>query len=148
MSGSVNKVILIGNLGAPPEIKTFTNGGRVCSMRLATSRSWKDKNTGEMREMTEWQNISVFDENSINYSEQFLNKGSCIFVEGKLETRKWQDQSGHDRYSTEVVVRPFSGRLVGISNPSSENSFSNTQQNVDPERRSEPNDPPWPEPPF
>lgn len=148
MAGSVNKVILIGNLGADPEIKTFPNGGRVCSMRLATSRSWTDKNSGERREITEWHSISVFDENSIRYSEKYLGKGSSLYVEGKLETRKWQDQTGNDRYSTEVIVRPISGRLVGLSSQPSESSFTSPVQSPAPERRAEPNEPPWPEPPF
>ena len=149
MAGSVNKVILIGNLGADPEIRTFPSGGRICSMRLATSRSWTDKNSGERREITDWHSISVFDENSIRYSENYLGKGSSIYVEGKLETRKWQDQSGNDRYSTEVIVRPISGRLIGSFQPAVLRVVLPAQcKHPASERRSEPNEPPWPEPPF
>lgn len=114
MSGSVNKVILIGNLGLDPEIRTFPAGGRVCSIRIATSQVWRDKNSGERNEKTEWHSVSIFDEVAIRFAEQFLKKGSKVFCEGKLETRKWQDQSGNDRYSTEVVVRNFSGKLIGL----------------------------------
>lgn len=115
MSGSVNKVILVGNLGADPEIRTFQSGGRVCSLRIATSQSWNDRTSGERVEKTEWHSLSVFDENAVSYAENYLKKGSKIFCEGKLETRKWQDQSGSDRYSTEICVRPISGKLIGLS---------------------------------
>ena len=115
MSGSVNKVLIIGNLGADPEIRSFPAGGRVCSLRVATSENWKDKNTGEPREKTEWHSVSCFDENSISYAENYLKKGSKVYCEGKLETRKWQDQSGNDRYSTEICLRPYSGKLIGLS---------------------------------
>ena len=148
MAGSVNKVILIGNLGADPEIRTFPSGGRICSMRLATSRSWTDKNSGERREITDWHSISVFDENSIRYSENYLGKGSSIYVEGKLETHKWQDQSGNNRYSTEVIVRPISGRLIGFSSQPPESGFTSAVQIPASEKSSEPNEPPWPKPPF
>ena len=115
MSGSVNKMIIVGNLGADPEIRNFNSGGRVCSLRIATSQSWQDKNTGERTERTEWHSVSIFDENSISYAENYLRKGSKVFCEGKLETRKWQDQTGNDRYSTEICVRTISGRLIGLS---------------------------------
>ena len=115
MSGSVNKVLIIGNLGADPEIRNFPAGGRVLSLSVATSENWKDKNTGERREKTEWHSVSCFDENSISYAESYLKKGSKVYCEGKLETRKWQDQSGNDRYSTEICVRPYSGKLIGLS---------------------------------
>ena len=115
MSGSVNKVLIIGNLGADPEIRNFPAGGRVLSLSVATSENWKDKNTGERREKTEWHSVSCFDENSISYAENYLKKGSKVYCEGKLETRKWQDQSGNDRYSTEICVRPYSGKLIGLS---------------------------------
>ena len=114
MSGSVNKVMVLGNLGADPEIRNFPNGGRVCSLRIATSESWKDRNSGERRERTEWHSVSVFEENSISYAEKYLTKGAKIYCEGKLETRKWQDQSGNDRYSTEICVRNISGKLIGL----------------------------------
>ena len=112
MAGSVNKVILIGNLGRDPEVRTFQNGGKVCNLRIATSDTWKDRNTGERREKTEWHSVAIFNENLARLAEQYLRKGSKVYVEGKLETRKWQDQSGQDRYSTEVVLRPFSGELT------------------------------------
>ena len=117
MVGSVNKVILIGNLGADPEIRNFPTGGRVCSLRIATSENWKDKNSGERKEKTEWHSISIFEENAISYAENYLSKGSKIYCEGKLETRKWQDQSGNDRYSTEICLRPISGKLIGLTRP-------------------------------
>jgi len=112
MAGSVNKVILIGNLGRDPEVRTFQNGGKVCNLRIATSETWKDRNTGERRERTEWHSVAIFNENLARLAEQYLRKGSKVYVEGKLETRKWQDQSGQDRYSTEVVLRPYSGELT------------------------------------
>ena len=105
MAGSVNKVILIGNLGADPEIRSFQNGGKVANLRIATSETWKDKNTGERREKTEWHTVALFSEGLVRVAEQYLKKGSKVYIEGKLQTRKWQDQSGADRYSTEVVVQ-------------------------------------------
>ncbi len=112
MAGSVNKVILIGNLGADPEVRDFPNGGKVCNLRLATSESWKDRNTGERRERTEWHRVAVYSEPLVRVCEQYLRKGSKIYVEGQLETRKWQDQSGQDRYTTEVALRPFRSELT------------------------------------
>mgnify|MGYP000206352967 CR=1 FL=1 len=112
MAGSVNKVILIGNLGADPEVRTFQNGGKVCNLRIATSETWKDKNTGERRERTEWHTVAVFQEGLVRIAEQYLRKGSKVYIEGKLQTRKWQDQSGNDRYSTEVVLQGFDGTLT------------------------------------
>lgn len=112
MAGSVNKVILIGNLGRDPEVRTFQNGGKVCNLRIATSETWKDRNTGERRERTEWHSVAIFNENLARLAEQYLRKGSKVYIEGKLETRKWQDQSGQDRYSTEVVLRPYAGELT------------------------------------
>ncbi|WP_339950935.1 single-stranded DNA-binding protein, partial [uncultured Albimonas sp.] len=112
MAGSVNKVILIGNLGRDPEVRTFANGGKVCNLRIATSETWRDKNTGERRERTEWHSVAIFVEQIANNAERFLRKGSKVYVEGQLETRKWQDQSGQDRYSTEVTIRPFRGELT------------------------------------
>ena len=105
MAGSVNKVILIGNLGADPEVKTFQNGGKVCNLRIATSESWKDKNTGERQERTEWHSVAIFSEGLAGVAERYLRKGSKIYIEGQLRTRKWQDQAGADRYSTEVVLQ-------------------------------------------
>ncbi len=112
MAGSVNKVILIGNLGADPEVRTFQNGGKVCNLRIATSENWKDKNTGERREKTEWHTVAIFSEGLVRVAEQYLKKGSKIYIEGALQTRKWQDQSGNDRYSTEVVLQGFGSTLV------------------------------------
>ena len=109
---SLNRVQLIGNLGADPEVRTFNNGGKVCNLRLATSESWKDKDSGEKRERTEWHQIAIFSEPLVRIAEQYLNKGSKVLIEGQLETRKWQDQSGNDRYSTEVVLRPFNSKIL------------------------------------
>lgn len=115
MAGSVNKVILIGNLGADPEVRSFQNGGKVANMRIATSETWKDKNSGEKKERTEWHTVAVFAEGLVRIVEQYLSKGSKVYIEGQLETRKWQDQSGADRYSTEIVLRPYAGTLVMLS---------------------------------
>ena len=104
MAGSVNKVILIGNLGADPEVKSFQNGGKICNLRIATSESWKDRMTGERKERTEWHNVVINGEGLVGVAERFLRKGSKIYVEGQLRTRKWQDQSGNDRYTTEVAL--------------------------------------------
>src|SRR5210317_1525541 len=112
MAGSVNKVMLIGNLGRDPEIRTFQNGGKVCNLRIATSERWRDKNTGENREKTEWHSVAIFSEGLVRVCEQYLRKGSKVYLEGKLQTRKWQDQSGQDRYSTEVVLQGFDATLV------------------------------------
>ncbi|NBD28990.1 MAG: single-stranded DNA-binding protein [Alphaproteobacteria bacterium] len=112
MAGSVNKVILIGNLGRDPEVRTFQNGGKVCNLRIATSENWKDRNTGERREKTEWHSVAIFSEPLANVAERYLKKGSKVYIEGQLETRKWQDQSGQDRYSTEVVLRPYRSELT------------------------------------
>ncbi|CAN5402219.1 hypothetical protein BH10PSE12_BH10PSE12_14420 [soil metagenome] len=105
MAGSVNKVILVGNLGADPEVKSFQNGGKVCNIRIATSESWKDRTSGEKKERTEWHTVSIFSEGLAGVAERFLRKGSKVYIEGQLRTRKWQDQSGNDRYSTEVVLQ-------------------------------------------
>ena len=112
MAGSVNKVILIGNLGRDPEVRSFQNGGKVCNLRIATSETWKDRNTGERREKTEWHSVAIFQEGLVRVAEQYLKKGSKVYIEGQLQTRKWQDQSGQDRYSTEVVLQGFGGTLV------------------------------------
>ena len=112
MAGSVNKVILVGNLGRDPEVRSFQNGGKVVNLRIATSETWRDKATGERKERTEWHSVAIFNENIGKVAEQYLRKGSKVYVEGQLETRKWQDQSGADRYSTEVVLRPYSGSLT------------------------------------
>lgn len=112
MAGSLNKVMLIGNLGADPEIRSFQNGGRVANLRIATSETWKDRNTGERQERTEWHNVAIFSEGLVGVVERFLKKGSKVYIEGQLRTRKWQDQSGNDRYTTEVVLQGMNGTLT------------------------------------
>lgn len=112
MAGSVNKVIIVGNLGRDPEVRTFQNGGKVCNLRIATSENWKDRTTGERKEKTEWHSVAIFNENLARIAEQYLKKGSKVYLEGQLETRKWQDQSGQDRYSTEVVLRTIGSSMV------------------------------------
>lgn len=111
MSGSVNRVILVGNLGADPEVRSFQNGGKVCNLRIATSEKWKAKD-GERKERTEWHSVAIHSEALVRLAEQYLRKGSKVYIEGQLETRKWQDQSGQDRYSTEVVLRPYKSELT------------------------------------
>ena len=112
MAGSVNKVIIVGNLGRDPEVRSFQNGGKVVNLRIATSESWRDKNSGERKERTEWHSIAIHSEPLAKIAEQYLRKGSKVYIEGQLETRKWQDQSGQDRYTTEIVLRPFRGELT------------------------------------
>jgi single-strand DNA-binding protein len=112
MAGSVNKVILVGNLGADPEIRRTQDGRPICNLRLATSENWRDKNTGERREKTEWHRVVIFSEPLCKVAEQYLRKGSKVYVEGQLQTRKWEDQNGQERYSTEVVLQGFSGTLT------------------------------------
>lgn len=112
VAGSLNKVTLIGNLGADPEVRTFNNGGKVCNLSIATTEKWRDKNTGENREKTEWHRVAIFSEGLVRVCEQYLRKGSSVYLEGKIQTRKWQDQSGADRYSTEVVLQGFDSRLI------------------------------------
>jgi single-strand DNA-binding protein len=112
MAGSVNKVILVGNLGKDPESRTFQNGGEVVSFSVATSESWKDRNSGERKEKTEWHNVSIFSEGLARVAKSYLRKGSKVYLEGQLETRKWQDQSGNDRYTTDVVLRNFNSAMV------------------------------------
>ena len=121
MSGSVNKVIIMGNLGKDPEIRNFPNGGRVCNFSVATSESWRDKNSGEKQERTQWHNISILSDPLVNIAERFLKKGSKVYLEGQLETRKWQDNSGSDRYSTEIVLRPYKGEITLIDNKADSN---------------------------
>ncbi len=112
MAGSVNKVILIGNLGADPEVKSFQNGGRIANLRIATSENWKDKTTGEKKERTEWHSVVLNSDGLVGVAERFLRKGSKVYIEGQLRTRKWQDASGNDRYSTEVSVGGMGGVLT------------------------------------
>ncbi|MCW4462305.1 single-stranded DNA-binding protein [Sphingomonas sp. BT-65] len=117
MAGSVNKVILVGNLGRDPESRSFSNGGKVVNLRIATSESWKDRNSGERKEKTEWHSVAIFSEGLANVAERYLRKGSKVYLEGQLQTRKWQDQSGADRYSTEVVLQGFDAKLVMLDGP-------------------------------
>ena len=112
MAGSVNKVIIVGNLGRDPEVRSFPNGGKVVNLRIATSETWRDKATGERKERTEWHSVAIFNEALGKIAEQYLRKGSTVYIEGQLETRKWQDQSGADRYTTEVVLRQYRGELT------------------------------------
>ena len=112
MAGSINKVILIGNLGADPEIRTLNSGDRVANRRIATSETWRDRGTGERRERTEWHRVVIFNDNLVKVAEQYLRKGSKVYLEGAIQTRKWTDQSGQERYSTEVVLQNFRGELV------------------------------------
>ena len=112
MAGSVNKVILIGNLGRDPEVRAFQNGGKVANLRIATSETWRDRNSGERKERTEWHNVAIYAEPLVRVAEQYLRKGSKVYLEGQLETRKWQDQSGQDRYTTEIALRPYRSELT------------------------------------
>ncbi|WP_103334086.1 single-stranded DNA-binding protein [Pseudotabrizicola formosa] len=112
MAGSVNKVIIVGNLGRDPEVRSFANGGKVVNLRIATSETWRDKQTGEKKERTEWHSVAIFNEGLAKIAEQYLRKGSTVYIEGQLETRKWQDQSGADRYTTEIVLRQYRGEMT------------------------------------
>ena len=117
MAGGINKVIIVGNLGKDPEVRTFANGGKVCNFSVATSESWKDKQTGERKEKTEWHNISIYNEGLAGVAEKYLRKGSKVYLEGELQTRKWQDQSGNDRYSTDVVLQGFDAKMEMLDKP-------------------------------
>lgn len=112
MAGSVNKVIIIGHLGRDPEVRTFQSGGKVVNLRIATSETWRDKASGERKERTEWHAVAIFNEGIGKVAEHYLKKGSKVYIEGQLETRKWQDQAGADKYTTEIVLRPFRGELT------------------------------------
>ena len=126
MAGSVNKVIIMGNLGKDPEIRNFPNGGKICNFSVATSETWRDRNSGEKQERTQWHNISILSEPLVNIAERFLKKGSKVYLEGQLETRKWQDNSGADRYSTEIVLRPYKGEITPIDNKADNNFINET----------------------
>jgi single-strand DNA-binding protein len=121
MAGSVNKVILVGNLGRDPEVRTFGNGGKVVNLNIATSETWRDKATGDRKERTEWHSVAIFNEGLCKIAEQYLRKGSTVYIEGQLETRKWQDQSGADKYTTEIVLRPYRGEMTLLGGKSSGN---------------------------
>ena len=134
MAGSLNKVLLIGRLGADPEIKQMVNGKNVARLSLATSQTWKDKNSGEKKEKTEWHRIVIFNEGLVNVVQQYLKKGAQIYVEGQLSTRKWKDeQSGQDKYSTEVVIQGFNSSLTMLGGGASQNNITShaTKQNID-----------------
>ena len=117
MAGSVNKVIIVGNLGRDPESRSFQNGGKVVNLRIATSETWKDKMSGERKEKTEWHSVAIFNEGLANVAEKFLRKGSKVYIEGSLQTRKWQDQQGQDKYSTEIVLQGFNSVLTMLDGP-------------------------------
>ena len=128
MSGSVNKVILIGNVGQDPEIRSFQTGGKVCNLSIATSERWKDRETKEQKERTQWHRVVVFNEPLINLIEMYVKKGSKLFIEGQLETRKWTDASGQEKYSTEVVLRAYKGELTFLDSRSNNNdSFQSNE---------------------
>ena len=124
MAGSVNKVILVGNLGKDPESRSLPSGSKVVTFSLATSENWKDKTSGERREKTEWHNIAIFNDNLGRVAEQYLRKGSKVYIEGQLQTRKWQDQSGNDRYTTEIVLQQYRGELTLLDSRSEGGSSS------------------------
>ena len=128
MAGSINKVIILGNLGKDPEVRTFPNGGKVCNFPMATSENWQDKSSGERQERTQWHNVSILSEPIVNIAENYLNKGSKVYIEGQIETRKWQDNEGNDRYSTEVVLRPYKGQLVLVDSRSEISNQNNNQK--------------------
>jgi single-strand DNA-binding protein len=134
MAGSVNKVILIGNLGLDPEIRTTQEGKEICNIRLATTESWKDKNTYEKKEKTEWHKVVIFSTGLINLAKNYLKKGSKIYIEGSLQTRKWQDKAGNDRYSTEIILQNYNSTLTmldysGEKNNNNYTNSSDTAQN-------------------
>src|SRR3954464_709424 len=139
MAGSVNKVILVGNLGADPEVRNLPSGGKVVNLSIATSENWKDKNTGERREKTEWHRVVIFSEGLARVAESYLKKGSKVYLEGQLQTRKWQDQSGADKYSTEVVLQGFNSNLTMLDgrgdNEGSSTGFSGPPAERRQERR-------------
>ena len=147
MAGSVNKVILVGNLGRDPEVRNTQNGDPIVNMSLATSESWKDRTTGERRERTEWHRVVIFNENLGRIAQQYLRKGSKVYIEGQLQTRKWQDQSGQDKYSTEVVIQGFNSSLTMLGGGNQNTIASQeTKQNFD--QSAKPQDDEFDDPPF
>ena len=130
MAGSVNKVILLGNLGQDPVVRTSQDGNKIVQLSIATSDRWKDRNSGEQREKTEWHRVVIFNENLSNIAEQYLKKGSTVFVEGQLQTRKWQDQNGIDKYTTEVVLGRFRGELAMIGSRNDSANIADTQDHI------------------
>jgi single-strand DNA-binding protein len=131
MAGSVNKVILVGNLGADPEVRQTQDGRPIVNLRVATSENWRDKATGERREKTEWHRVVIFNENLARVAEQYLKKGSKVYLEGQLQTRKWQDQSGQDRYSTEVVLQQYRGELTMLDGKQRDGTGAGDPRNGD-----------------
>ena len=131
MAYSINKVILIGNVGNDPEIKSFQSGDRVVNFSLATTENWKDKQTGEQKSITEWHKISIFNTGLISIAEKLIKKGMKIYIEGQLQTRKWQDASGTDKYSTEIVLKQYRGELVILDKPEQRNTLNNGDQKLD-----------------
>ena len=142
MAGSINKVIIIGNLGRDPEVRSFQNGGRVVNLTVATSESWRDKATGDRKEKTEWHRVVIFNEPLGKIAEQYLRKGSTVYIEGQLETRKWQDQSGAKKYATEIVLRPYHGELTLLSGKG-ETQATATGDSIDDGRSTTDNDIPF-----
>ena len=130
MAGSVNKVMLLGNLGQDPVVRTSQDGNKIVQLSIATSDRWKDRNSGEQREKTEWHRVVIFNENLSNIAEQYLKKGSTVFVEGQLQTRKWQDQNGIDKYTTEVVLGRFRGELAMIGSRNDSVNIADTQDHI------------------
>lgn len=137
MSGSVNKVIIVGNLGADPEVRRAQSGDTIINLRIATSESWRDKNSGERKEKTEWHNVVIFNDNLAKVAEQYLKKGMKVYVEGQLQTRKWQDQQGQDRYTTEIVLQKFRGELQILDGRGNEKA-------PEPKQKSQERDDEWP----
>ena len=136
MAGTVNKVIIVGNLGTDPEVRDLPSGQKVANLRVATSEQWTDRVSGEKRERTEWHTVSIFGQTAAQYAQNYLRKGDKVYIEGRVETRKWQDQSGADRYSTEIIVNQISGKLIGLSggpNAQSDHNFAHTQPRQSPE---------------
>jgi single-strand DNA-binding protein len=132
MAGSVNKVILVGNVGKEPETRTFNNGGKVCNFSLATSETWRDKQSGEKRDKTEWHNIAIYNENLIKVVENYIDKGAKLYIEGQLQTRNWQDRDGNDRYTTEIVLQRYRGELVLLDSRQPSNNSRNEPRQEDP----------------
>jgi single-strand DNA-binding protein len=134
MAGSVNKCILIGNVGRDPEVRRLNNGKPVVSLRIATSESWRDKSSGERKEKTEWHSVVIFNEGLAKIAEQYVKKGSKLYIEGQLQTRKWQDQSGQDKYSTEIVLQNFRGELTLLDSAKGEDAENETSRTPAPHR--------------
>ena len=134
MAGSLNKVMLIGNLGADPEVRNLPNGGKVVNLSIATSETWKDKNSGERKEKTEWHRVVVFNEGLVKVIEQYLHKGDKVYIEGQLQTRKWQDQAGVDKYSTEIVLAAFNGTMTMLQTQGNGNGASGSSSSSAPRR--------------